>query len=182
MQHERQMAKEETVNLTDKLDQDWKSLRNLMSNKVRMYLAMLNSYWIVTFVLCTVCFQWVFSKSEQNISSTGTFSNFWLWARIFYNDGFQPIRDVRQTNFCFSCSLFNVMIFWSVCFITFPHINLYLRNVRFTAQPSPQAFSARSFLDSTMSCDVTERYSPRMLFSRPLFPRLRADNGSRENT
>lgn len=31
--HERQMAKEETVNLTDKLDQDWKSLRNLMSKK-----------------------------------------------------------------------------------------------------------------------------------------------------
>ena len=27
-------------------------------------------------------------------------------------------------------------------------------------QPSTQAFSARSFLDSTMSCDVTERYSP----------------------
>ena len=27
------------------------------------------------------------------------------------------------------------------------------------SQPSPQAFSARSFLDSTMSCDVTERYS-----------------------
>ena len=27
-------------------------------------------------------------------------------------------------------------------------------------QPSPQAFSARSFLDSIMSCDVTERYSP----------------------
>ena len=44
VQHERQMAKEETVNLTDKLDQDWKSLRNLMSNKVRMYFAMLNSY------------------------------------------------------------------------------------------------------------------------------------------
>ena len=40
-------------------------------------------------------------------------------------------------------------------------------------QPSPQAFSARSFLDSTMSCDVTERYSP-------LSPRLSADNGSRE--
>ena len=29
------------------------------------------------------------------------------------------------------------------------------------SQPSPQAFSAWSFLDSTMSCDVTERYSPR---------------------
>ena len=27
-------------------------------------------------------------------------------------------------------------------------------------QPSPQAFSVRSFLDSTKSCDVTERYSP----------------------
>ena len=27
-------------------------------------------------------------------------------------------------------------------------------------QPSPQAFSARSFLDSTMSCDVNERCSP----------------------
>ena len=38
-------------------------------------------------------------------------------------------------------------------------------------QPSPQAFSARSFLDSTMSCDVNERCSPR----------LRADNRSREN-
>ena len=43
-QHERQMAKEETVNLTDKLDQDWKSLQNLMSRKVSMYFAMLNSY------------------------------------------------------------------------------------------------------------------------------------------
>ncbi|CAH3155335.1 unnamed protein product [Porites evermanni] len=31
--HERQMAKEETVNLTDKLDQDWKSLQNLMSKQ-----------------------------------------------------------------------------------------------------------------------------------------------------
>ena len=28
-------------------------------------------------------------------------------------------------------------------------------------QPSPQAFSARSILDSTVSCDVTERSSPR---------------------
>ena len=46
-------------------------------------------------------------------------------------------------------------------------------------QPSPQAFSARSILDSTVSCDVTERYTPRD--SRPLFPRLRADNGAREN-
>ena len=27
-------------------------------------------------------------------------------------------------------------------------------------QPSPQAFSARSFLDCTVSCDVTERFSP----------------------
>ena len=27
------------------------------------------------------------------------------------------------------------------------------------AQPSPQAFSARSILNSTVSCDVTERYS-----------------------
>ena len=30
---------------------------------------------------------------------------------------------------------------------------------KLNSQPSPQAFSARSFLDSTMSCDVTERYS-----------------------
>ena len=28
-------------------------------------------------------------------------------------------------------------------------------------QPSPQAFSARSILDSILSCDVTERYTPR---------------------
>lgn len=31
--HERQMAKEETVTLTDKLDQDWKNMRNLISLK-----------------------------------------------------------------------------------------------------------------------------------------------------
>ena len=40
-----------------------------------------------------------------------------------------------------------------------------------------QAFSARSFLDSTMSCDVTKRYTLRT-FCRPLSPRLRADNRS----
>ena len=48
-------------------------------------------------------------------------------------------------------------------------------------QPSPQVFSARSFLGSTMSCDVTERYSPRTPFSRPLSTKHCADNGSREN-
>jgi len=31
--HERQMAKEETVSLTDKLDKDWKSVKNLISQK-----------------------------------------------------------------------------------------------------------------------------------------------------
>ena len=136
-----------------------------------------------------MCFQWVFNKSEQNISSTGTFSNFWLWARIFYNDGFQPIRDVRQTNFCFSCSLFNVMIFWSVCFITFPHINFYLRNVRFTISWVLSLVPRRFRLGHswTLPWAVTSptdirRELPRMPFSRPLFPRLRADNGSRENT
>ena len=36
-------------------------------------------------------------------------------------------------------------------------------------QPSPQAFSARSILDSTVSCDVTERYTP-----------LRGQRGKRE--
>ena len=39
------------------------------------------------------------------------------------------------------------------------HLTSRERIVR--SQPSPRAFSARSFLDSTMSCDVTERYSPR---------------------
>ena len=55
-----------------------------------------------------------------------------------------------------------------------------IQNYAFT-QPSPHMFSARSFLDSTMSCDITKRYLPRTPFSRPLSPRLRADNGSREN-
>ena len=41
-------------------------------------------------------------------------------------------------------------------------------------QPSPQAYSAWSMLDSTMSCDVTER-------ARSLFPRLRTKNRSRKN-
>ena len=41
-------------------------------------------------------------------------------------------------------------------------------------QPTPQAFSARSNLDPTVSCDVTERDSP-------LLPTLRADDGAREN-
>ena len=41
-------------------------------------------------------------------------------------------------------------------------------------QPCPYAFSARSNLHSTVSCDVTERESP-------TFPRLRADNRLRKN-
>ena len=55
--------------------------------------------------------------------------------------------------------------------------------INYPEYPSPRAFSARSFLDSTMSCDVTEILAekPRTLFSRLLSPRLRADNGSREN-
>ena len=63
--------------------------------------------------------------------------------------------------------------------------------INYPEYPSPRAFSARSFLDSTMSCDVTERDTRRLAdnspttsenaFSRPLSPRLRADNGSREN-
>ena len=32
--------------------------------------------------------------------------------------------------------------------------------INYPEYPSPRAFSARSFLDSTMSCDVTERCSP----------------------
>lgn len=36
-QYERQMAKEETVTLTDKLDKDWKSISmNLISQKVKV--------------------------------------------------------------------------------------------------------------------------------------------------
>ena len=47
--------------------------------------------------------------------------------------------------------------------------------------PSPQAFSAWSFLDySTMSSDVTGKLAENA-FCRPLSPRLCADNGSREN-
>ena len=34
------------------------------------------------------------------------------------------------------------------------------KNKLYNSQPSPQAFSARSILDSTVSCDVTGRYSP----------------------
>ena len=44
-------------------------------------------------------------------------------------------------------------------------------------QPSPQAFSARSFLDSTMSFDVTEFVTESYSL---LSPRLCAENGSRE--
>ena len=46
--------------------------------------------------------------------------------------------------------------------------------------PSPQAFSAQSFLDSTVSCDVTGILAENA-FSRPLSTRVCADNGSREN-
>ena len=49
---------------------------------------------------------------------------------------------------------------------------------------SPQAFSARSFLDSTMSSDVTGILAENALrtrYSRPLSTRLCAYNGSREN-
>ena len=47
--------------------------------------------------------------------------------------------------------------------------------------PSPQAFSARSFLDSTMSW-TSPGYSPRTPFSRPLSPRLCADKRDRIGT
>ena len=45
--------------------------------------------------------------------------------------------------------------------------------------PSPQAFSAQSFLGSTMSHDVSGILAENA-FSRPLSPRLRADNVSSE--
>ena len=45
--------------------------------------------------------------------------------------------------------------------------------------PSPQAFSAQSFLGSTMSYDVSGILAENA-FSRPLSPRLRADNVSSE--
>ena len=51
--------------------------------------------------------------------------------------------------------------------------------------PSPQEFSALSFLDSTMSCDVTGILAenlPRTPFSRPLSPRLCADKRDRIGT
>ena len=47
------------------------------------------------------------------------------------------------------------------------------------AQPSPQAFSARSILDSTVSCDVTERYSPGTL-SPALSQTSRGQRGKRK--
>ena len=47
-----------------------------------------------------------------------------------------------------------------------------LRNTHL--QPSPLAFSARSILDSTVSCDVNERYSP------ALFETSRGQQGKRE--
>ena len=47
-----------------------------------------------------------------------------------------------------------------------------------SAQPSPQAFSARLILDSTVSCDVTERYTPRTLAA--LSQTSRGQRGKRE--
>ena len=49
-------------------------------------------------------------------------------------------------------------------------------------QPSPQAFSARSILDSTVSCDVTERYTPRYtpVLSPALSQTSRGQRGKRE--
>ena len=38
--------------------------------------------------------------------------------------------------------------------------SLNFRRLLLLVQPSPEAFSARSIMDSTVSCDVTERYSP----------------------
>ena len=52
--------------------------------------------------------------------------------------------------------------------------------INYPEYPIPRAFSARSFLDSTMSSDVTGKLAENA-FSRPLSPRLCADNGSREN-
>ena len=45
---------------------------------------------------------------------------------------------------------------------------------------SPQAFSARSFLDSTMSCDVTGILAENALFSPALYQTLRGQRIKRE--
>ena len=49
------------------------------------------------------------------------------------------------------------------------------------AQLSPYALSARSNLDSTVSCDVTERGSPETRSLDYLLPNLWADNKVKEN-
>ena len=45
---------------------------------------------------------------------------------------------------------------------------------------SPQAFSARSFLDSTMSCDVTGILAENALLSPALYQTLRRQRSKRE--
>ena len=50
--------------------------------------------------------------------------------------------------------------FWTLIKGYTPKTSASLKTCMTLFQPSPQAFSARSILDSTMSCDVTGRYSP----------------------
>ena len=49
-------------------------------------------------------------------------------------------------------------------------------------QPSPQAFSARSILDSTVSCDVNERYSQRTRSLARSFPDFARTKGQERTT
>ena len=54
-----------------------------------------------------------------------------------------------------------------------------MENQMVRAQPSPWAFSARSILNSTVSCDVTERYSQGTL-SPTLSQTSRGQRGNRK--
>ena len=67
-QHERQMAKEETVTLTDKLDQDWKNMRNLISLKVKLSLKPCCFYYFSKTVVNRITFNILECGSEIRLT------------------------------------------------------------------------------------------------------------------
>ena len=93
-------------------------------------------------------------KPQFQIRSLSKFGQLGIRSSITWDK--MGARPRKQFLSALGAKVWRLHGFRAVTTVTVPTTDDYVED----QQPSPHAFSARSFLDSTMSCDVTERYSP----------------------
>ena len=128
----------------------------------------------------------IFLKSDdgfRRVTKTCLNKEAWIMTQSYWFRHFRQYRVVLSTGICSSWSC-GVLVWTKSSCLSHCHLSIstgcalilavtcLIQTIerlsteqdytcRFSAvQPSPQTFSARPFLDSTMSCDVTERYWP----------------------